>query len=107
MNAETKVRQAMVRDARGRDLFVPWYPFSRAAYVLPSPSERAAVSKRTRIYVVFWLAAIVAVQVVRSYFGLPIWYGWVVVVLAAMDWAWWTRRYTRGLERTRYEKPAS
>jgi len=31
----------------------------------------------------------------------------VVVVLAAMDWAWWTRRYTRGLERTRYEKPAS
>jgi hypothetical protein len=95
----------LARDALGRTLFVPWHPFSRNAYVLPTPADRAAVTKQTHLFVTGWFVVLVVAAVSRAFLGASSGTVHAVVLLALGHWAWWTSRFTRGLERVRYEGP--
>lgn len=100
------VRYALVRDERGRDLFVPWYPLSRIAYVLRDPAECERLRHRIELQSTCALGVLIGLVVAL----LPIAPGrlsQIFSVLLLVYWAWWTRGYSRGLEKTRYEKPAA
>ena len=94
--------RAMARDSRGRELLVPWHPMSRVAYVLPE-AERGRAKRRIRFYLVRWVAVAVLIALVALWRDVPYWVSLLTVPMAVADWWWWTRRFTRGFERTRYE----
>jgi hypothetical protein len=103
----TKVRLYLARDDAGRNLFVPWLPFSNLAYVLPDPVARERIARGVERWFFFWMGAVSSALFAglvadRSFL-------WLYAVMALMlgHWIWWTVRRTRGLERTRYQKPAS
>jgi hypothetical protein len=99
-----KVRDAVGRDAAGRDVFIPWYPLSRTAYVVPSQDERAAFVLRSQRFLYGWAGVLVGVSLSALVELTPSWWrGVPIVAVALAHWAWWTHRATRGLERTRYE----
>lgn len=110
MNASTwkgRLQRSLVSDAAGRDLFLPWLPFSRTAYVLPNAGVREEFARRIERSL-FFSAGAAAAFLLTFLFGRPS--GWLGLLIAAMivaKWHGWTRRSTRGLERTRYEKPAA
>jgi len=102
----SKVRRNLARDAAGRTLFLPWYPFSRSAYVLASPLQRELLGRRMELYLVFWLGVLIGFGVAGLLGEIPPWSPFALAGLVAAHWVWWTGRYTRGLERTRYEPPS-
>lgn len=103
MSSKQRVWRAMARDARGRDLLVPWHPFSCTAYVLPDEARREQARRRIRWFLVGWSALGIAVGYIAPWFGLPRLLSTAVIPLLVADWALWTRRFTRDLERTRWE----
>ena len=103
----TRVRLYLARDAQKRDLFVPWHPFSRAAYVLKGPIEREEIRRRVELYLAFGLGVVIGVLFAGIFSDAPDWLPLLVSILLVAGWSLWSWRRTRGLERTRYEKPAS
>lgn len=103
MSSKHRVWRALARDARGRDLLLPWHPFSRTGYVLPDAARREQARRRIRRFVVGWGGAGIAVGYTAAWLGLPVLLSCAVIPLLVIDWAWWTRRFTRDLERIRYE----
>lgn len=103
----TNVRFAIARDEQGRALFVPWHPFSRAAYLLATPAEAAAVVQRVRLSLLVFIGVAVALAVTSPVLRLPLPLASAIAALPMLEWAWWTWRRTRGLERVRYEPPAA
>jgi len=102
----TKVRFGLARDQQGRLLFLPWHPLSRTAYVLGAPAQGEAVARRIRLSLLVLLALLVAQLVASPFVRWPAWAGLPLAAALLLAWAGWTRRVTRGLERTRYEPPA-
>lgn len=101
----SRVRWLLVRDARGRDLFVPWHPYARTAYVVPDPRRRGALEQRVRRQTAVVLGVgVVGLAVARYVLGWGFWpgVGWIAAVLAY--WYGGCFLLTRGLERTRYER---
>lgn len=102
----TRVRWYLARDAQKRDVFVPWHPFSRAAYVLRGPVEREELRHRLQLFFAFAVGVAIGIGFAGIFSDQPGWVGILSIALVLAYWGWWTWRYTRGLERTRYEKPA-
>jgi hypothetical protein len=102
----TKPRLCLALDEQGRTLFVPWYPLSRRAYVVPDAMRRSAIEQWMRLSVAWALGLLTALFVLGAIGRLPRWSASVLVVLIVLEWAWWTRRQTRDLERTRLERPS-
>lgn len=98
-------RPAIRRDARGRLLFVPWYPWWRGAWVLPGEEEATAFGRRLLRWVLFWLAAGAVLGLLVAHARAPGWSPYLLVAVMLLHHAWWIRGATRGLERTRYERP--
>lgn len=95
----------LVLDAEGRVVFRPWS--MRSGYVLPDARSADDVWRRLARWGLGWFAVIFVVGVLT---GLGDWSGWlrpemVVLALAVVHYAWLVRRWTRGLERVRYEPP--
>jgi hypothetical protein len=92
-------------DAEGRQLFLPWRPFSRAGYVVPSAERGDAIGRGLVRWVLGWLAVVFVVAVITRPHLWPSAALLVTAALAFVHYAWLTRRLTRGLERVRYEPP--
>lgn len=100
--AASTVRRNFARDREGRELFLPWVPFSRNAYVVPDPTRRAVLVRRMEFYVVFWLG-VLAGAFAAGLLDSWRWSSLLFAGAALAHWAWWMHRSTRGLERARPE----
>lgn len=105
--AATKARLHLARDDAGRNLFVPWLPFSNVAYVLPDPVARETIARGLERLLFFWIGAVSSALLAGFLSDRSSRWIYVVLALMLVHWIGWTVKTTRGLERTRYEKPAS
>jgi hypothetical protein len=92
------MRVQEVRDAQGRELFVPWYARSRYGFVVPE--GRAATLRRelrTMYRFVFWGGLLAILAILASGVG----WAWALPVIAAdlLAGGLATRHATRELER--------
>jgi hypothetical protein len=99
----SRPRWYLVRDPQGRILFVPWHPFSRAAYVVPTPLQRTDLERRIRSRVLWSVAAVLVATILLGVLDWPAWWSLVPPIVLVADWYWWSGRAARGMERTRYE----
>ena len=97
-------RFGLVRTEDGKTFFVPWHPFSSAAYLVPDPVRREAILQRTRLSFAWAIGMLTALGVLGLFADLPSWANLPLLALWVAEWVWWTRRYTRDLERTRYQR---
>lgn len=93
-------------DAEGRRLFVPWRPFSRWGYVLPDAQRATAIERSLWGWTIGSLLVLGLVSLLTTYGqwwpSVELLATWLAAVLV---YAWLVRRWTRGLERVRYEPP--
>jgi hypothetical protein len=98
------MRAQQVRDAQGRELFVPWYALSRYGFVVPE--ERSATLRRELRRVdrfVFWGGLGAILLILASGIGWA--YALLVIPLELLAYVLATRHATRGLERVALDSP--
>jgi hypothetical protein len=88
------------RDADGRDLFVPWWPFRGSAYLVPDEPARERLRQQLVRFSLTVFVVVVAVGGTRQILGASALWDGLLVALCLAAYALRIRLSTRGLART-------